>query len=52
MGDRDDRLLPIMPDEMEIMRSFWLVSHADMRQLARIDAVTRWLKQEIAPRLV
>jgi len=52
MGDRDDRLLPIMPDEIEIMRSFWLVSHADMRQLARIDAVTRWLKQEIAPRLV
>lgn len=52
MGDRDDRLLPIMSDQIEIMRSFWLVSHADMRQLARIDAVTRWLKQEIAPRLM
>lgn len=52
MGEFDDRLLPIMPEQVDIMRSFWLVSHADMRQLARIDAVTRWLKQEIAPRLV
>lgn len=52
IGDRDERLVPIMSGEIEIIRSFWLVSHADMRQLARIDAVTRWLKQEIAPRLV
>lgn len=52
MGDHDDRLVPIMADQSEIFRSFWLVSHSDMRQLARIDAVTRWLKQEIAPRLV
>jgi len=52
MGDFDSRLVPIMADQSEIVRSFWLVSHSDMRQLARIDAVTRWLKQEIAPRLV
>lgn len=52
IGDRDESLVPIMPEQVEIMRSFWLVSHADMRQLARIDAVTRWLKQEIAPRLM
>lgn len=52
MGDFDSRLVPIMADQSEIVRTFWLVSHSDMRQLARIDAVTRWLKQEIAPRLV
>jgi DNA-binding transcriptional LysR family regulator len=52
MGDRDGRLAPVLEKEAEIRRSFWLVSHADMRQLARIDAVARWLKHDIAPRLV
>lgn len=51
IGDRDERLLPVLEKEAEIRRSFWLVSHADMRQLARINAVTQWLKTEIAPRL-
>lgn len=52
IGDKDDSLVPILSDQIEIVRAFWLVSHADMRQLARIDAVVRWLKQEIAPRLL
>jgi len=52
MGDRDERLLPVLEQEVEITRSFWLVTHADMRQLPRIDAVTRWLKHDIARRLI
>jgi hypothetical protein len=33
-----------MPEEVEIKRSFWLVTHSDVRRLARIDAVARWLR--------
>jgi len=52
IGDRDHRLAPLLERHIDIERSFWLVSHSDMRHLARIDAVTRWLKQDIAPRLL
>lgn len=51
IGERDDALVPVMRDRIRIRRSFWLVTHSDMRQLARIDAVTRWLKNDVAHRL-
>lgn len=28
-----------------ITRGFWLVTHVDMRRLARIDAVAQWLEE-------
>ncbi len=43
MAARDPRLVPLFENEVRITRSFWLVIHADMRSLARIDAVARWL---------
>jgi DNA-binding transcriptional LysR family regulator len=52
IGDRNEALITVLEHEINIERCFWLVSHADMRHLARIDAVTRWLKQDVAPRLV
>lgn len=52
MGDRDDRLRAILETEAEVRRSFWLVTHTDMRQLPRIDAVMHWLKQDIARRFL
>jgi DNA-binding transcriptional LysR family regulator len=51
IGDRDVGLRPILHDSVEIRRSFWLVTHSDVRRLARIDAVGKWLRH-CAARLV
>lgn len=42
IGDTDSRLLPVFPDH-RIVRNFWLVSHKDTHQLARVRAVKEWL---------
>lgn len=44
IGDRDPALRPLFAREREIRRSFWLVTHADTRGLARIEAVAALLK--------
>ena len=51
IGDKDPALRPILRDMIEIRRTFWLVTHSDVRRLARIDAVGRWLRH-CAARLV
>lgn len=51
IGDRDAGLRPVLPEAIEIRRSFWLVTHSDVRRLARIEAVGKWLRQ-CAGRLV
>ena len=38
-ADRDPRLIRLLPDEMEVWRSYWLVMHADVQRLPRIRAV-------------
>ena len=45
IGDRDPGLVRVLADRVEIKRSFWMVTHSDLRRLARIDAVNRWLRQ-------
>lgn len=47
IGRRDAALVPLMPDQVEITRSFWLVMHGDLRKLARIAAVAQWLQERI-----
>ncbi|MBH1993185.1 MAG: LysR family transcriptional regulator [Sphingomonadaceae bacterium] len=48
IGRRDSALVALMPDQVEITRSFWLVMHGDLRKLARIAAVAGWLQERIA----
>lgn len=48
MAARDDRLVPLLADRVGLTRSFWLVVHADLRGLARVEAVTRWLGECVA----
>ena len=48
IGSRDARLIPLMQRDIEIVRSFWLVTHQDLRRLARIDAVAQWLQARVA----
>ncbi|MCB2089577.1 MAG: LysR family transcriptional regulator [Sphingomonadaceae bacterium] len=38
----DERLVPILPDK-QITRSFWLVTHRDTQNLARVRAGRDWL---------
>ncbi|KKC27296.1 LysR family transcriptional regulator [Sphingomonas sp. SRS2] len=47
IGDRDPSLRPLLPDLVNIRRSFWLVTHSDLRRLARIEAVADWLKSSV-----
>jgi DNA-binding transcriptional LysR family regulator len=42
MGDADPNLVPVMP-ERRIIRSFWLATHRDTHQLARIRAGRDWI---------
>jgi DNA-binding transcriptional LysR family regulator len=42
MGDADPALVPVFP-ERRIVRSFWLVTHRDTQNLARIKAGKDWL---------
>ena len=47
IADRDPALVPVLP-ATAIRRSFWLVTHSDVRRLARIEAVAAWLKACVA----
>lgn len=40
-------LVKVLPEQVELTRSYWLVSHADTRDLARISFVISFLKQEL-----
>lgn len=42
IGDRDPALEPVLPDN-RITGSFWLVTHKDTHQLARVQAFRNWL---------
>ena len=45
IGQQDSTLAPLLPEQIEIRRSFWLVVHDDMRRIARVEAVMEWLGQ-------
>ena len=36
LADPDTRLLRVLPEQINVLRSFWMVVHSDMRDLARI----------------
>lgn len=46
IGDADPRLVPVLPAQ-RIIRSFWLVTHKDTQQLARIRAGRDWIVQTV-----
>lgn len=48
IGTNDPRLVPLMQGEVAITRSFWLVTHVDLRALARIEALADWLAVKVA----
>lgn len=52
MAAADERLVKILPDDVEIRRSFWLVTHRDIAKLARIAAVADLLRQLASSRIL
>lgn len=47
MGNHDTSLIPVLPD-LRITRNFWLVTHRDTHQLARVRAFKDWLINLVA----
>lgn len=47
IGDADKWLVPVLPDQ-RITRSFWLVTHKDTHNLARVRAFKDWLTALVA----
>jgi DNA-binding transcriptional LysR family regulator len=40
-------LAPVLPDLIELTRTFWLITHADLRNLARIRVTTDFIVEEV-----
>jgi len=47
MAANEPNLVPILPDKVRLVRSFWLIIHSDMRKLARIKTVGDFIASEI-----
>jgi DNA-binding transcriptional LysR family regulator len=47
MAKDDPRLVQLLPEAVEIRRSFWLVIHEDLRTSPRVDAVATWLRERV-----
>jgi DNA-binding transcriptional LysR family regulator len=41
-------LVRVLPDEVSLTRSLWLIVHQDLAELARVKAVLRFIKDEVA----
>lgn len=46
MAVGDARLVPVLPDRVSITRSFWLLVHADLKDVARVRAVVDFIVRE------
>jgi DNA-binding transcriptional LysR family regulator len=47
MAALDPRLLPVLPEQVSIVRSFWLIVHSDLKDVARIRATMDFLVREV-----
>ena len=43
MARNDERLIPVLDDQIWVDRTYWLLVHEDLRQVARVDAVCQFL---------
>jgi len=48
IGSRDASLRPVLAEHIVLKRSFWLVTHADRREVSRIKVVKQFLHSVIA----
>jgi DNA-binding transcriptional LysR family regulator len=48
LAGEENGLVRVLPDEVSLTRSLWLIVHQDLAGLARIKAVVRFIKEEVA----
>ncbi|MGU3494442.1 LysR family transcriptional regulator [Xanthobacteraceae bacterium A53D] len=48
MGQAEPGLAPVLPQEVSLTRTFYLVTHTDMRDLARVRAAADFIAMEVA----
>ncbi|MDJ1160125.1 LysR family transcriptional regulator [Chelatococcus sp. SYSU_G07232] len=46
MAAGDARLMPVLREQVSLVRSFWLIVHADLRDVARVRATVDFLVRE------
>lgn len=47
MASRVDGLVRVLPDDIALTRTFWLILHADLRDTARVRAVADFIVEEV-----
>jgi DNA-binding transcriptional LysR family regulator len=47
LADGDERLVRVLPGDVALTRTFWMVVHSDMRNLARIQVTCDFISEEI-----
>lgn len=47
MAANQPNLVRVLPDQVQLIRSFWLIIHSDMRKLARIKTVSDFIAREV-----
>lgn len=47
LASEEPGLVRVLPDEVRLTRSLWLIVHEDLKSLARIKAVLRFIKEEV-----
>jgi DNA-binding transcriptional LysR family regulator len=48
LGVQDTRFRPLLVDQTAIKRDIWLATHEDLRSMARVKALTTFIKKRIA----
>ncbi len=48
MAQRDDELMSVLVEDVAVKRSYWLVVHEDLRHVARVEAVCRFMTDTLA----
>jgi DNA-binding transcriptional LysR family regulator len=43
MAQRENRLQVVLPEQISVERTYWLLVHEDLRHVARVDAVCKFL---------
>jgi DNA-binding transcriptional LysR family regulator len=47
LAGRDARLVRILPEEVRLVRTFWMIIHSDMRSLPRISATSAFILRQV-----
>lgn len=47
MACEDPHLVPVLPEEVELVRAFWVIAHLDSRDTARIRTVVDFIAEKV-----